>query len=62
MGDPAIVLYGAAGYTGRLIAQRARALGLSLTLAGRSNPRLFALGEQTGFRVRVAELGDATAL
>ncbi|HKP63354.1 MAG TPA: saccharopine dehydrogenase NADP-binding domain-containing protein [Polyangiales bacterium] len=57
-----IVLYGAAGYTGRLIAQRALSRGLRLTLAGRGSPRLSQLGEQTGFAVREAALDDARAL
>lgn len=54
----ALVLYGASGYTGRLIAARARERGLDLALAGRSRARL----EPMGFPFRVAAADDPHAL
>ena len=54
----ALVLYGASGYTGRLIAAHARERGLDLALAGRSRARL----EPMGFPVRVAATDDPDAL
>lgn len=54
----ALVLYGASGYTGRLIVERARERGLALVLAGRSRARL----EPMGLPFRVAAVDDPHAL
>lgn len=43
MSKPAITIYGATGYTGRLIAQRCRRAGLPVRLAGRDAAALAAL-------------------
>ena len=44
-----ILIYGATGYTGKLIAQMARQLGMSVTLAGRNEEKLRALAAEIGF-------------
>jgi short subunit dehydrogenase-like uncharacterized protein len=59
--DP-LMIYGATGYTGRLITRHARALGLRPLLAGRSAPRLAALAAECGLEYRVADLSDPDTL
>src|SRR5262249_12668558 len=61
MSDP-LLIYGATGYTGRLIASEARAAGLRPVLAGRSESKLAALADSLGLTYRVARLSDAAAL
>jgi short subunit dehydrogenase-like uncharacterized protein len=56
------MLYGAAGYTGALIAQHARERGHRPVLAGRSAPAVAALAEQLGLRHRAVALDDPAAL
>jgi short subunit dehydrogenase-like uncharacterized protein len=56
------LLYGANGYTGRLIAERASFYGLVPLLAGRNGAALAALAEATGFDHRVVELSDTIGL
>jgi len=56
------LLYGSYGYTGRLIAERARELGLAPLLAGRDGAALAAQGEETGLPYRAFALDDAAAL
>lgn len=56
------LLYGANGYTGRLIAAYASAYGLVPLLAGRNGAALAALAEATGFDHRVIDLSDGKAL
>lgn len=51
-----ILLYGAYGYTGRLIAREAVDRGLEPVLAGRDAARLDALGNKLNLRTRVASL------
>src|SRR6185437_4710039 len=53
-----LVVYGASGYTGRLIVAEARARGLDVAAAGRSRDRLAGLGAP----VRVAAVDDGEAL
>jgi saccharopine dehydrogenase (NAD+, L-lysine-forming) len=49
------LIYGATGYTGRLVADRARAAGLRPTLAGRSGPSLAVpLDDERALRAAVA--------
>lgn len=55
------LIYGATGYTGRLVAQVAVARGLRPILAGRS-PAILPLAERLGLAGRVVDLRDATAL
>ena len=40
-----ILVYGATGYTGKLIARMAGQLGMSVTLAGRNEAKLQAIGK-----------------
>lgn len=61
MSDP-LLIYGATGYTGRLIVAAARAAGLSPILAGRSAPAVAALAAEHGLAHRVAALDDPAAL
>jgi len=51
-----ILLYGAYGYTGTLIAERATALGVPLLLGGRDEARLRPLAERTGHPFRAFPL------
>ncbi len=56
------MIYGANGYTGRLIAKQAGKVGLQPILAGRSEDSIAALANETGFESRVFPLEDAEAL
>jgi saccharopine dehydrogenase (NAD+, L-lysine-forming) len=56
------LLYGATGYTGRLIARRAAACGLRPVLAGRSAAKLVPLAAELGLEHRVFGLDDPTAI
>lgn len=51
------MIYGANGYTGRLIALEAKRRGLTPMLAGRNSEALAALARETGFEQRVFGLG-----
>jgi short subunit dehydrogenase-like uncharacterized protein len=42
-----LLIYGATGYTGRLTAEHAKALGLPFTIAGRDGTRLAEPGQAT---------------
>ena len=52
------LLYGAYGYTGRLLAEAALGKGVRLTLAGRREEPLAALGKELGLPVRAFPLDD----
>jgi short subunit dehydrogenase-like uncharacterized protein len=56
------MLYGAAGYTGALIAQHAHAVGHLPVLAGRSAPTVSALAEKLDLPHRTLTLDDPAAL
>lgn len=56
------LLYGATGYTGRLIARRATARGLRPVLAGRSAAKLVPLAAELGLEHRVFGLDDPAAI
>ena len=56
------LLYGSYGYTGRLIAERARAQGLTPLLAGRDAGALAAQAVELGLPHRAFSLDDRTAL
>ncbi len=56
------LIYGASGYSGRLIAHEARRQGLSPILAGRDPRKLEALAAELGLEHRVAALDDGPAL
>ncbi|MDQ3270318.1 MAG: saccharopine dehydrogenase NADP-binding domain-containing protein [Pseudomonadota bacterium] len=55
------MIYGANGYTGRLIAREARQRGLTPILAGRSE-EVVALAQELGFEDRRFDLADADAV
>ena len=48
-----LMIYGATGYTGRMAAERAKALGLNLVIAGRNAGRLASLATELGTPYRV---------
>jgi short subunit dehydrogenase-like uncharacterized protein len=56
------MIYGATGYTGKLVTRRAMALGLAPLLAGRNAARLRAVAEESGLEHRVVDLADSAAL
>jgi len=56
------LLYGANGYTGELIARRARVLGERPVLGGRSADAVAALAGELGFEHRVFALDDPAAI
>ena len=56
------LLYGATGYTGRLIARRAVERGTRPVLAGRSAGKLIPLAAELGLEHRVFALDDQTAI
>jgi short subunit dehydrogenase-like uncharacterized protein len=64
MDDPRIALYGATGYTGRLVAAELARRGLDAVLAGRNARKLAALRAdlQVDWPVREAAIDDAVAL
>ncbi|WP_460949809.1 saccharopine dehydrogenase family protein [Pseudomonas marginalis] len=55
-----LLIYGATGYTGRMAAQRAKALELNVEIAGRSEQRLATLAAQLGVPYRVFDTGAVT--
>ena len=57
-----ILLYGATGYTGQLIAQHAVSVGLRPVLAARNRDRLVPLAEQLGLEARVFDLRSPAAV
>ncbi len=57
-----LLIYGAYGYTGELIAKRAVELGLRPILSGRNPGRLAAVAAPLGLEQRVAALDDAAKL
>jgi short subunit dehydrogenase-like uncharacterized protein len=58
----ALMIYGANGYTGTLIARRAAARGVAAVLAGRDGQAVAALAGELGLPHRVFGLDDAAAL
>src|SRR5687768_4974167 len=52
------LIYGANGYTGRLIAERAKQLGLQPVLGGRGREAVTALAKELGFEHDVFPCGD----
>ena len=57
-----ILVYGATGYTGQLIARTARQLAMSVIIAGRNEAKLRALAAETGFGHHAVELADTATL
>lgn len=62
MANNEFLLYGANGYTGKLIARLASDYQLSPVLAGRNVQSLKQLSQQTGFRYRCFSLDDIASL
>ena len=62
MPDGKLLIYGATGFTGRLMVDEALAFGLPCVLGGRSRPRLEALARGNGLPYRVAAVEDRTAV
>ncbi len=56
------MLYGATGYTGRLVLDELERRGLECVLGGRDEAKLARLADGRGATVRVAPLDDARAL
>jgi short subunit dehydrogenase-like uncharacterized protein len=59
---PALLIYGATGYSGRLLATHAAERGLAPIVAGRSAEKVKELAARLGVEARVASLDDAPAL
>ena len=59
---PNFLVYGANGYTGKLVARLAKERGLSPVLAGRDRASVEQLAQELGFGSRVFPLDDAPAL
>jgi short subunit dehydrogenase-like uncharacterized protein len=57
-----IILYGAYGYTGQLIARECSARALHIILAGRNEKLLKAQSMETGYPFEVVDLSDSAAL
>jgi short subunit dehydrogenase-like uncharacterized protein len=57
-----IVLYGATGYTGRLVVEELERRGLDYVLSGRDEEKLARLAGERGAPMRVAPMDDARAL
>ena len=57
-----LLVYGATGYTGRLIAEAARARGEGTIVAGRNAARLRGLGDSLGCEHRICGLDDPARL
>jgi short subunit dehydrogenase-like uncharacterized protein len=58
----ALLIYGANGYTGRLIAKRAVSCGLRPILSGRHAAEIGAMAAELGLPSRIASLDDAASL
>ena len=56
------LVYGATGFTGKLIARRAKESGLKPLLAGRNESKLKAVAQVAGTEYRVFDLSDVSAL
>lgn len=56
-----VLLYGAAGYTGAMVARHARASGLDIVLGGRDRAKLAPLAEELGVPLLVFEADEEAA-
>jgi short subunit dehydrogenase-like uncharacterized protein len=57
-----MMIYGATGYTGRMVAEHAKSAGTQVVLAGRSEGALAKLAAEHGVEYRVFALDDADAI
>ena len=62
MTPPALLIYGATGYSGRLLATHAAERGLAPIVAGRSAEKVKALAAQLGVEARISAIDDAPRL
>lgn len=53
-----LLIYGAAGYTGSMVAEQAKAVGLNVEIAGRDSAKLQKLAERLGLSYRVFSLDE----
>ncbi|QKX17193.1 trans-acting enoyl reductase family protein [Microbulbifer sp. YPW1] len=60
--EPRILIYGATGYTGRLVSKLAAEQSLQVIISGRSEEKLSALGSELGLPYEVVSLADSAAL
>ncbi|AEM85952.1 saccharopine dehydrogenase family protein [Streptomyces violaceusniger] len=59
---PRLLVYGATGYTGKLVAEHAKQSGLDVVVAGRNRERVTALGKELGVESRAFALDDPQIL
>jgi short subunit dehydrogenase-like uncharacterized protein len=57
-----VIIYGAYGYTGKLIAQACKAKGINVLLSGRNGSKLRQQSEATGYPFETADLDNQSAL
>lgn len=57
-----LLIYGATGYTGRLVAERAVQIGLDVTVAGRDTGKVSELAGALGVKFRVFDVDDLDAV
>jgi short subunit dehydrogenase-like uncharacterized protein len=57
-----LLVYGATGYTGRLVVERAVEVGLDVTVAGRDPGRIGELADALGAEARAFDVDDADAV
>lgn len=57
-----LMIYGASGYTGKLIAEKAAALGLKPVLAGRNETKIKSLADHLGLDFKIFDLEDEKTL
>ena len=57
-----LLIYGATGYTGQMVAERAKAVGLDFVVAGRDAEKLAALGKDLSVPHRAFSLDDPATL
>ena len=62
MDNNRFLLYGANGYTGRLIATKAKEIGLMPILAGRNAVAIKAMAEELELEYRIIDLNDQSSL
>jgi short subunit dehydrogenase-like uncharacterized protein len=62
MRDYEVIIYGAYGYTGKLIAEACKAKGINVLLSGRNGLKLKQQSEATGYPFEVADLDNPSAL
>ncbi|MGW0791186.1 saccharopine dehydrogenase family protein [Streptomyces sp. NPDC002911] len=59
---PRLLVYGATGYTGKLVAEHARQSGLDVVVAGRNQERVALLGKELGVESRAFTVDDPELL